>query len=96
MAAVHIQSLVFFQQHGFHLDAFDAAQLACEGTYLIGGAFEDDGNQTVLLARKTLAADDDARMSRQHRVHFGRGFAVFHINKDGAYSPFHLNFLRIR
>lgn len=87
---------MIFEQSRLHLDAFDAAQLASEGTYLIGGAFENDGNQTVLLARKTLTADDDACVTRQHRVHFGRGFAVFHINKDGAYSPFHLNFLRIR
>lgn len=87
---------MIFEQSRFHLDAFDATQLACEGTYLIGGAFENDGNKTVLLARKTLTADDDACVTRQHRVHFGRGFAVFHINKDGAYSPFHLNFLRIR
>ena len=85
-----------FEQSRLHLDAFDAAQLASEGTDFVCRAFEDDGNKAVMLARKTLAADDDACVTRKHRIHFGRGFAVFHINKDGTYSPFHLNFLRIR
>ena len=49
-----------------------------------------------MLAWKTLTADDDARMTGKHRVHLRRGFAIFHINKDCAYSPFHLNDLRIR
>ena len=87
---------MILEQCRLHLDAFDATQLACEGTYLIGGAFKDDGNDAVMLARKTLAADDDARMTGEHRVDLGRGFPVFHINKDCAYSPFHLKFLRIR
>ena len=87
---------MIFEQRRLHLDAFDAAQLACEGTYLVGGAFKDNGNDAVMLSWKTLAADDDACMAREHRVHLRRGFAVFHINKDCAYSPFHLKFLRIR
>ena len=49
-----------FKQRWLHLDAFDATQLACEGTNLIGGAFKDDGNNAVIASGKTLAADDDA------------------------------------
>ena len=74
--------MIRFQQGRLHLDAFDAAQLASEGTYLVGGAFKDDGNDAVSVSWKTLAADDDARMTGEHRVHLRRGFAVFHINKD--------------
>ena len=36
-----------FQQSRLHLDAFDATQLAREGTYLVGGTFKDDGNDAV-------------------------------------------------
>ena len=90
------RSLVSFKQGRLHLDAFDTTQLACEGTYLIGGTFKDDRNNAVSVSWKTLAADDDARMAGEHRVDLGRGFPVFHINKDCAYSPFHLNDLRIR
>ena len=85
-----------FKQSRLHLDAFDATQLACEGANLIGGTFENDGNDAVVSTREALAADDDARVTGKHRVHLRRGFAVFHINKDCAYSPFHLKFLRIR
>ena len=60
MAAVQIQLYTFFQQRRLHLNAFDAAQLAREGTYLIGGAFENDGNNAVIASGKALAADDDA------------------------------------
>ena len=87
---------MIFEQRRLHLDALYATQLAGEGTYLVGGAFEDDGNDAVMLSWKTLAADDDACMAREHRVHLRRGFAVFYVNKDCAYSPFHLNDLRIR
>ena len=54
---------MILEQCRLHLDAFDATQLACEGTYLIGGAFKDDGNDAVTFSWKTLAADDDARMT---------------------------------
>lgn len=36
-----------FQQRRFHFDAFNTSQLAREGTNLISGAFEDDGNDAV-------------------------------------------------
>ena len=49
-----------FKQRRLHLDAFDATQLAREGTNLIGGAFENDGNDAVITTGKALAADDDA------------------------------------
>ena len=49
-----------FKQGRFHLDAFDATQLARERTNLIGGAFENDGNDAVITTGKALAADDDA------------------------------------
>ena len=49
-----------FKQGRLHLDAFNAPQLACEGTYLISGAFENDGNDAVITTGKALAADDDA------------------------------------
>ena len=71
-----------FKQGRLHLDAFDAAQLACEGTYLIGGAFENDGNDTVSASGKALAADDDVCMTGKYRVDLWRGFTVSHINKD--------------
>ena len=54
------RSLVSFKQGRLHLDAFDATQLAREGTYLVGGAFKDDGNDAVITTGKALAADDDA------------------------------------
>ena len=73
---------MIFEQRRLHLDAFDATQLAREGTYLVGGAFKDDGNDAVMLSWKTLAADDDACMTGEHRVDLGRGFTVSHINKD--------------
>ena len=71
-----------FQQSRLYFNAFDAAQLACEGTYLVGGAFKDDGNDAVRATGKALAADDDVGVTREHRVDLGRGFAVAHINKD--------------
>ncbi len=49
-----------FKQRRLYLDAFDAAQLAREGTYLIGGAFENDRNDAVITTGKALATDDDA------------------------------------
>ena len=49
-----------FKQSRLHLDPFDATQLAREGTNLIGGAFENDGNDAVITTREALAADDDA------------------------------------
>ena len=73
---------MILEQRRLHLDAFDATQLACEGTYLVGGAFKDDGNDSVICSWKTLTADDDARMAGEHRVDLGRGFPVFHIHKD--------------
>ena len=73
---------MILEQSRLHLDAFDAAQLACEGTYLVGGAFKDNGNDAVSVSWKTLAADDNACMTGEHCVDLGRGFPVFHINKD--------------
>jgi len=52
-----------FKQSRLHLNAFDATQLACEGTYLIGGTFENDGNDAVITTGKTLSADDDASVT---------------------------------
>ena len=52
-----------FKQSRLHLDAFDATQLAREGTNLIGGAFENDGNDAVITTGKALTADDDARVT---------------------------------
>ena len=49
-----------FKQGRLHLDAFDATQLTREGTYLVGGTFENDGNDAVITTGKALAADDDA------------------------------------
>jgi len=74
--------MIRFQQGRLHLDAFDATQLAREGTNLIGGTFKNDGNDAVISTRKALAADDDARVTGKHRVHLRRSFAVSHINKD--------------
>ena len=52
-----------FKQSRLHLDAFDATQLAREGTNFIGGAFENDGNNAVITTGKALTADDDARVT---------------------------------
>ena len=71
-----------FKQSRLHLNAFDAAQLAREGTYFISGAFKNDGNDAIITTGKALAADDDARVTGKHRVHLWRGFTVSHINKD--------------
>ena len=49
-----------FKQGRLHLDAFDATQLAREGTNLIGSTFENDGNDAIIATGKALAADDDA------------------------------------
>ena len=60
VSCLKVSCLVSFQQRRLHLDAFDATQLAREGTNLIGGAFENDGNDAVITTGKALAADDDA------------------------------------
>ena len=45
-----------FKQSRLHLDAFDATQLAREGTYFISGAFKNDGNDAVITTREALTA----------------------------------------
>ena len=80
-----------FRDHRFRLYVGQTAQFASEGADLVGGAFNDEGDEmdTLVTQGQSLAGQNKVCELRKKLVHLGNNVAVADEDADASDSLFH-------